>query len=178
MYKQFLMPILFTLAVWGCRTDDLIIPEEIISLPPQTGSTIVGFYLLNEGNMNMNNASLDYYDYTTGTYRRNVYGQANPQATLGLGDVGNDLGVYGSKLYAVINCSNKVEVMDVRTTKRLKVIDIKNCRYLTFAKGKAYVSAYDGEVALGVVSPNGFIAEIDTATLAITRKVEVGRQPE
>ena len=177
-YKRCIMPMLFALALWGCRKDDPIIPEEIVSLPPQAGSTITGFYLLNEGNMNMNKASLDYYDYTSGTYRRNVYGQANPQATLGLGDVGNDLGVYGSKLYAVINCSNKVEVMDVTTTQRLKVIDVKNCRYLAFAKGKAYVSAYDGEVALGEVSPNGFIAEIDTATLVITRKVEAGRQPE
>jgi len=162
----------------GCRKDDPIIPEEIELLPPQPVTTIEGFYLLNEGNMNMNKASLDFYDYASGTYRRNVYGQANPEATLGLGDVGNDLGVYGSKLYAVINCSNKVEVMDVRTTKRLKVIDVKNCRYITFANGKGYVSAYDGEVQVGEISPNGFVAEIDTVTLAITRTVQVGRQPE
>jgi DNA-binding beta-propeller fold protein YncE len=162
----------------GCRKDDPIIPEEEVQLPAQSVTTIQGFYLLNEGNMNMNKASLDYYDYATGAYRRNVYGQANPEATLGLGDVGNDAGIYGSKLYTVINCSNKVEVMDVKTTKRLKVIDIKNCRYLTFANGKAYMSAYDGEVQLGEISPNGFVAEIDTATLTITRTVLVGRQPE
>jgi len=169
---------LIMLALSGCREEDPIIPEEIEQLPPQTVTTVEGFYLLNEGNMNMNKASLDYFDYATGAYRRNVYGQANPEATLGLGDVGADLGIYGSKLYAVINCSNKVEVMDARTAKRLKVIDIKNCRYITFANGKAYVSAYDGEVQSGAASPNGFVAEIDTATLAITRTVMVGRQPE
>ena len=170
--------LLLLIALSGCRKDDPIIPEEEEQLLPQTVTTVAGFYLLNEGNMNMNKASLDYYDYTTGMYRRNVYGQANPDATLGLGDVGNDMGIYGSKLYAVINCSNKVEVMDVKTTKRLKVIDVKNCRYITFANGKAYVSAYDSEVQLGEVSPDGFVAEIDTATLAITRTVQVGRQPE
>ena len=169
---------ILVLALSGCREDDLIVPEEVETLPSQTVMTVEGFYLLNEGNMNMNKASLDYYDYATGTYRRNVYGQANPEATLGLGDVGSDIGIYGSKLYAVINCSNKVEVMDVKTTKRLKVIDVKNCRYITFANGKAYVSAYDGEVQTGEVSPNGFVAEIDTATLVITRTVQVGRQPE
>ena len=169
---------LLMFAMSGCRKDDLIIPEEEEPLPSQTVTTIEGLYLLNEGNMNMNKASLDHYDYATGAYRRNVYGQANPEATLGLGDVGNHLGIYGSKLYAVINCSNKVEVMDVRTAKRLKVIDVKNCRYVTFANGKAFVSAYDGEVQLGEVSPNGFVAEIDTATLAISRTVQVGRQPE
>jgi DNA-binding beta-propeller fold protein YncE len=169
---------MFVLILSGCRKDDPIIPEEEEALPSQTVTTVTGFYLLNEGNMNMNKASLDFFDYATGKYHRNIYGQANPEAILGLGDVGNDLGIYGSKLYAVINCSNKVEVMDVKTTKRLKVIDIKNCRYITFANGKAYVSAYGGEVQLGDVSPNGFVVEIDTATLSITRTVQVGRQPE
>ncbi|WP_111307925.1 DUF5074 domain-containing protein [Confluentibacter sediminis] len=162
----------------GCQTDDPIIPEEEENLPPEIVTTVKGFFLLNEGNMNMNKSSLDYYDYETGTYRRNVYGQANPESTLGLGDVGNDIGIYGSKLYAVINNSNKVEVMDVKTAKRLKVIDVKNCRYITFSKGKAYVSAYDGEVQLGTDSPNGFVAEIDTTSLSISRTVKVGRQPE
>ena len=182
-----LLSILFT----GCRSDDPILDAEEEQLPPQeevqppkedtppeTVTSIAGFYLLNEGNMNMNKASLDYYDYETGKYRRNIYGEANPDATLGLGDVGNDIGVYGSKLYTVINASNKLEVMDVATTKRLGVIDIKNGRYITFANGKAYVSAYDGEISMGQNSPNGFVAEIDTASLKITRKVEVGRQPE
>ena len=181
----------------GCRKDDVILQPEEEQLPPQeevlppeeetppveetpteTITSIVGFYLLNEGNMNMNKASLDYYDYKTGKYQRNVYGKANPDATLGLGDVGNDIGIYGTKLYTVINASNKLEIMDVETTERLGVIDIKNGRYITFANGKAYVSAYDGDIGLGQNTPNGFVAEIDTALLTITRRVEVGRQPE
>ncbi len=172
------MAVILVIALAGCRKDDPVLSAEEELLPPQTVTTIEGFYLLNEGNMNMNKASLDHFDYATGIYRRNVYGQANPTAALGLGDVGNDIGVYGTKLYAVINCSNKVEVMDAKTARRIKVIYVKNCRYITFANGKAYVSAYDGEVQTGSASPNGFVAEIDTATLAITRTVQVGRQPE
>ena len=33
---------------------------------------IKGFFLLNEGNMGSNKASLDYYDYETGVYTRNI----------------------------------------------------------------------------------------------------------
>lgn len=173
----------FSVVLAGCRKDDLIIPEEEVPLPPENvvnplETQVMDFYLLNEGNMNMNKASLDYCDYANGKYRRNIYGQANPTAVMGLGDVGNDLGIYGSKLYAVINCSNKLEVMDVATTKRVGVVDILNCRYVTFARGKAYVSAYNGKVQIGADSPYGFIAEIDTASLTITRTVVVGRQPE
>ena len=194
IYNFFIIAALFSMLLTGCRKDDIILPAEEEQLPPQeettpeeeeeedtppeSVTTIAGFYLLNEGNMNMNKASLDYFDYTTGKYRRNVYGEANPDATLGLGDVGNDIGIYGSKLYTVINASNKLEIMDVATTKRLGVIEIKNCRYITFANGKAYVSAYDGEISIGQNSPNGFVAEIDTTLLTINRRVEVGRQPE
>ncbi len=177
-YTLWIIISLFSTIPLSCRKDNPVTPEEKEPLPPQIVTTIKGFYLLNEGNMNMNKASLDYYDYQSGIYRRNIYGQANPEATLGLGDVGNDIGIYGTKLYAVINNSNKVEVMDVKTTQRLKVINVKNCRYVTFAHGKTYVSAYDGETQIGGVSPNGFVAEIDTATLSIVRTMQVGRQPE
>ncbi len=162
----------------GCRKDDPVRPPEVTPVTPQSVTTVEGLYLLNEGNMGTNQASLDYYDFSTGRYSKNIYASANPGAVKELGDVGNDIGIYGSKLYAIINVSNKLEIMDAATAKRIKTITIKNCRYVIFNKGKAYVSAYDGEVVLGSGSPNGFIAEIDTATLEITRKVAVGRQPE
>ena len=138
-YLLFLL-ILSTLS--SCREDDFISLPDEDKLPEQEASNIAGFYLLNEGNMNMNKASLDYYDYQTGLYTRNLYGTANPTSTLGLGDVGNDLGLYGSKLYAVINASNKVEVMDAETTERIAVLEVKNGRYVTFDGGFVYVSAY------------------------------------
>jgi hypothetical protein len=96
----------------ACRKDAQPIPEQDKPLlPPDPTAVVKGFYLLNEGNMNMNKASLDYLDYTTGQYRRNIYNQTNPDVTKGLGDVGNDIGIYGSKVYVVVNVSNKVEVL-------------------------------------------------------------------
>ena len=86
-------------------------------------------------------------DFRNAYYVRNIYAERNPEVVKELGDVGNDIQIYGNKLYAVINCSHKVEVMDVRTCKRIGQVDIPNCRYIRFAKGKAYVSAYVGPVA-------------------------------
>jgi hypothetical protein len=166
------------LAYTSCRKDAKPIPEVVTTLlPPNPNSAIKGLYVLNEGNMGSNKASLDYLNYLTGQYQKNIYGQDNPAITLGLGDVGNDVQIYGSKLYIVINNSNKVEVLNAKTGVRINQVNITNCRNVTFSNGKAYVSAY-----LGVVgdpkAPNGAVDEIDTTTLQITRTVTVGRQPE
>jgi DNA-binding beta-propeller fold protein YncE len=160
----------------ACRKGNGIIPGEETQVgEPDTLRN--GFYLLNEGNMGMNLSTLDYYDRSTGVYKSNIYSQINPGATKELGDVGNDIGIYGSKLYAVINMSDKVDVLDTHSAKRIGQISIRNCRYITFYKGKAYVSSYAatiGDASAGA----GYIAEVDTATLQILRTVAVGRQPE
>ncbi|AYL97772.1 YncE family protein [Mucilaginibacter celer] len=162
----------------SCRKAPQVIPGQVEQIfTGDASSTIKGMYLLNEGNMNMNKASLDFVNFRTGIYERNIYNKANPAVTKGLGDVGNDIGIYGSKMYVVVNISNKVEVLDVKTAKKLGQIDIVNCRYVTFHNNKAYVSAYLGKVG-DPKAPNGIVAEIDTTTLQITHRVTVGRQPE
>jgi len=178
-YLKFILIILTAINLISCRKDPKPIPEKVTNtlFAAEPNSPVQGLYVVNEGNMNMNKASLDYVDFTQGLYRKNIYNQANPEVTKGLGDVANDIGVYGSKLYVVVNISNKIEVMDVKTAKRIKMIDLVNCRYVTFHGNKAYVSAYLGKVG-DPKAPRGIVAEIDTATLQITRKIEVGRQPE
>ena len=169
---------LLLLLAAACRKGPMPIPDQQTGLiPADPAASPRGFYLLNEGNLSSNKASLDYMDYTTGVYTLNLYNQANPEVTKGLGDVGNDIGVYGAKVYVVVNNSNKVEILDKTTNKRITRINIINCRSIAFSGGKAYVSAYLGTVG-DPHAPNGIVAEIDTATLTITRKVTVGRQPE
>jgi DNA-binding beta-propeller fold protein YncE len=160
----------------ACRTGQQVVPHDET---PVTDPDILqnSFYLLNEGNMGMNQASLDYFDSNTGIYKRNIYNDVNPNAVKELGDVGNDIQIYGGKLYAVINMSNKVEVMEAYSAKRLGQINIPNGRYITFYKGRAYVSSYaasKGDACAG----EGYIAEVDTSTFEVIRKVMVGRQPE
>lgn len=173
----YFLPLL--LAITSCREDELVVPTEFdIVGDEDVTSPVRGFYLLNEGNMGSNKCTLDFYDYHTGLYARNFYSERNPSVIKELGDVGNDIAIYGSKLYVVVNCSHKVEVLDAHSGIRLGQVDIPNCRYVRFHRGKAYVSAYVGPVLIDPDAPRGAVFEVDTTTLAITRKVTVGYQPE
>ncbi len=167
------------LVATSCREDELVVPTEYDIIGDEApDSDIRGLYLVNEGNMGSNKCTLDYYDYRTGLYSRNFYSEKNPNVIKELGDVGNDIGIYGSKLYVVVNCSHKVEVLDARSGVRIGQVDIPNCRYVRFHRGKAYVSAYVGPVLIDPSAPKGAVFEVDTAALAVTRKVTVGYQPE
>ena len=177
----FLIPCSLT----SCRGDEIIFPAEYEVLPIESRELTsfapnepIGMYLLNEGNMGSNKATIDYLNFCNGTYIRNIYGERNPNVIKELGDVGNDIQVYGNRLYAVINCSHKVEVMDLRTCRRIGQIDIPNCRYIRFHQDKAYISSYVGPVSIDPNAQLGAIFEVDTTTLRITRQVTVGYQPE
>lgn len=172
--------LLLLLLLSACRNDaEVFEPESEQAGSPEKMANIVGLYLLNQGNMGSNKATLDYYDYTTATYKRNIYGEANPSVTKELGDVGNDLKTYGNRLYTVINCSNKVEVMDRQTARRIGQIDIPNCRYIQFAEGYAYVTSYAGPVQIDTKYKQlGYVAKVDTATMKVVATCLVGYQPD
>lgn len=164
----------------SCREDAVIYTssEETVDPGSDEESNLLGFYLLNEGNMGMNRATIDFYDFKEGVYHTDVFSEHNPSIVKELGDVGNDIQIYGSKCYAVINCSNYIEVFDAHTGVHIKEIEVPNCRYMTFHDGKAYVSSYSGPVAIDPNAELGFVAEIDTTNLELTRKVTVGYQPD
>ena len=81
--------------------------------------SVEGFFLVNEGNMGSNKCTIDHFDARTGSYFRNIYPERNPDVVKELGDVGNDIGIYGNRLYVVVNCSNFVEVMNVHTAEHI-----------------------------------------------------------
>lgn len=179
--KILFLPLLCLTVLFACREIELVVPTEyelLPGVPIDPDARPAGMYLLNEANMGSNKSSIDYVNFRNAYYVRNIYAERNPEVVKELGDVGNDIQIYGNKLYAVINCSHKVEVMDVRTCKRIGQVDIPNCRYIRFAKGKAYVSAYVGPVAIDPNAQLGAVYEVDTASLAVTRKVTVGYQPD
>ena len=165
--------ILYSVFLISCRGDEVIYPTlgTHVTDEVRTG----GLYVLCEGNMGANKARLDYINLEAGTYYSNWYGGQNPTQMKELGDVGNDIQRYGGRLYAVINCSHKVEVMDA-ATRHIGKVDIPNCRYMAFSGSKMYVSAYVGSVT----DPNmlGAVYEVDTALLTVTREVQVGHQPD
>ena len=165
----------------GCREDEVVVPTEYDIIPEEVkpGQKIIGMYLLNEGNMGSNKSTLDYVDFEQGYYVRNLYAERNPHVIKELGDVGNDIQIYGSRIYAVINCSNKIEVLDARTAQRIGQINIPNVRYVRFHKGYAYATSYVGPVQLN--NPNavqGAVYKIDTLSLKPVAKCTVGFQPD
>ncbi len=133
---------------------------------PQPDAYANGMYILNEGLFQMNNSTLSYYDFTTGKLTENIFLDVNHR---GLGDVGNDLKRYGSKLYIVVNNSNIVEVVDVKTVQSLKTINLsgKQPRQVAFLDDKAYISCFDGDVV-----------RIDTASLEVEATVHTGPNPD
>ena len=162
----------------ACRGDEVLIDIEKTEITAPEFTGIDGFYLLNEGNMGNNRSTLDYFDYEEGTYYKNIYAERNPNVVKELGDVGNDLLIYGSKMYAVINCSHKVEVMKAKDAIRIAKIDIPNCRYAIGDKGYVYVSSYVGPVQIDPTAPKGAVFKVDTLTMQVVGSVEVGYQPE
>ena len=178
-YKYLLFCLLLIIQI-GCREEYEIVhsSQTKTEIGAENTGTLKGFYLLNEGNMGSNKSTLDYFDFATGIYHRNIYSEANPTVVKELGDVGNDIGIYGSKLYAVINVSNYIEVMEAKTAKHIGKIEIPNVRYIKFHNGKAYASSYVAPVEFNQNARVGYVAEIDTTTLEVLRTVNVGYQPE
>ena len=175
---------LLPLCLFSCREDEYVtyMTDEDTGVPSVEETHFDGLYILNEGNMGANRCTLDYLDLSgtdsTIHYYRNIYAERNPSTVKELGDVGNDIGIYGSKLWIVVNCSNKVEVCEARSTRRLGQVNIDNCRYLAFDGGFAYVSSYAGPVQVAENCPLGRVYKVDTLTLQKVDSVVVGYQPE
>ncbi len=149
----------------SCKKNDAI--EEIPEIPTAERK---GLYVLNEGLFNANNSSLTYYDFDTKQLIDNQFLTVNKR---GLGDTGNDMKIYGSKMYIVVNVSSTLEIVNANTGVSIKKIDMKDNqvgrqpRYVVFNKNKAFVSSFDGTVAV-----------LDTASLAVEKYIKVGRNPE
>jgi len=151
-----------SLTLASCHKDKVV--------KPVTTPVTDGFYVLNQGGYTYNNSSLSFYSYTTKQTTPDIFASANGG---GLGDTGNDIEIYGSKMYIVVNYSSYIDVVDPTTAKLIKQIKMftgsvaREPTNIVFYKGNAYVSSFDGTVAV-----------IDTASLAITKNITVGRNPE
>ena len=182
-FSIFYVACLILAVVSSCREDFYIIPSQNqdTGVAPTRGN-ILGMYVLNEGNMGSNKASIDFLDLDenkpTVHYLRNIYSERNPNVVKELGDVGNDIKIYGSKLWIVVNVSNKVEVATADSCKRITQINIPNCRYLAFKDGFAYVSSYVGPVKFDKDAPLGMVYKVDTVDFKKKDSVVVGYQPE
>lgn len=129
-----------------------------------------GLLVLNEGLFHQNNSSLDWIDLDTKKIQKSVFESVNGRH---LGDTGNDLLVYGGKIYITTTTSSTVEIIDRNSLKSIKQLPFnfnnqtQQPRYFAKDKGKVFVTSYDG-----------YVSVIDTSSLTIQKRIKVGRNPE
>lgn len=149
--------------------DDMYDHEKEWELPASGENTRL--FILSEGLIHMNNSTLSFFNRETGEMQYDLFGTVNKR---GLGDTANDMGLYGGKLYVVVNVSSQLEVIDIRSGESVRRIPMLNDkgqgrqpRSVVFHEGKAYVSAFDGTVT-----------RIDTLSLEIEAEVQCGYNPD
>lgn len=178
----------FTLAVLSafiilssCRQEELVVysQQETVSTPPEDDPDIVGLYVLNGGVKGNNEATLDYFDYLTSIYHRNIYAERNPEAIPNLGDNGIDLAIADKKLYVSLSGSHRVEVLDVETSERIATIAVNNPRHILIHEDYAYITSYlkRKQQKYGE-QPLGELVRVKTNDMSDVRKITLGCQPD
>ena len=143
-------------------------------------------FVLNEGQMGANNATLDFLRRSDGQYITGAFKKMNPSAAAGLGDVGNDIAIHGDEVWMVINNSGLVEVVSAADETEIAVVEIPTPRNVAFDDKYAYVTSWAGAFATygadytisDSANPKGCVYRIDLSTKKLAGSVEVGYQPE
>jgi Domain of unknown function (DUF5074) len=135
-------------------------------IPP---SSAKGVYIVNEGLFQHGDATLSYYDITSGTVFQRVFFSVNHKM---LGDVANSMCTRGGTGYVVVDGSAKVEIMDLRTNASAGTIDIGaglSPRQLAFVNDTlALVTClYDASVRL-----------VNVRSRSLVQRIPVGPNPE
>lgn len=134
-------------------------------------------FVLNEGNFQKNNSTLDFFRFSDGNYVSDAFGSMNPTVVQGIGDTGNDLALNGDKLWLVMNGSGYVHVLNAFDETLIASIAVPDPRYIAFDKSYAYVSSYAGAI-YGGDEVKGKVYRISLSTYKVDGEVEVGCQPE
>ncbi|MDR2148021.1 MAG: hypothetical protein LBE91_16360 [Tannerella sp.] len=121
-------------------------------------------YVLNSGNWGNNDATLSMYNVEDEVVTGDIFETQNGYR---LGDTGNDIIVYGSKIYIAMTVDNSIWITD---------LEAKVIQRISAEGQPRYFAAYEGKVYVSFI--NGNVSRIDTATLAIEASVKVGRNPE
>lgn len=148
----------------GCKRNDN--PAESSNPVP---ATTKGVYVLNEGNFGRSNASLTFYSPDSNRAYQDVFGSVNDRP---LGDTGNDIVIYGTKGFIVVNQSHKIEVFSTQDNTSLGTIQLPNKSPRCIAvinSTKAYVTNW-GDNSVSIVNPTTLAVEKDS--------IAVGNAPE
>ena len=144
-------------------------PDKEVSAPATSKSVFV----INEGGLGKNNGSISRYDIETKAVAADVFRVANGR---GLGDVVQNFVVRGSRGYAVVNGSNKVEVVSLPDFKSIATVrGLTQPRYLLpVSDTRAYITQwgnYSGTIPASV-------KVLNLTTNTVVDSITVGAQPE
>ena len=161
--------------------------EEVTVGEPRT--SFENLFILNEGAMGSNNASVDFFNPPTGQYIRGAFSKANSR--LQLGDTANDIIALGNEIWIAVTGSDLVEVVDATTFGHVISIPVTMPRYLATDGSSVYVTSYNGAYATYTYNPEleyseltdyknpkGAVLKIDARTKRPVGQIIVGYQPE
>ena len=146
--RQLILICLFTLIAFfqACKGENPD-PEQPITFQK-------GVFIINEGNFQQGNASLDFYNPEGDSVIKNVFSTENERP---LGDLLQSMAIHNEKAYLVVNNSQKIEVLDVDTLSSQQTITgFTSPRYfLAVDDNDAYVTDLFGN-EISVVDLNTF----------------------
>lgn len=158
--------------------------EDVSAIPVD----IKKVFVVNEGGMGSNNATLDFLRVSDGNYITGAFKKMNPSVGAGLGDVGNDIAVHGDEAWIVVNNSGIVEVISAKDETEIAAVVVPTPRNIAFDDKYAYVTSWAGACAVYDASynvdpeksknPKGCVYRINLNTKKVELSVEVGYQPE
>lgn len=190
MKKAFLLLLCGTFAFCACQKDR--VPSKDSTLDGKTvdvsfiSTSAQKLFVLNEGGMGSNNATLDFLRFSDGKYITGAFKKMNPEIAAGLGDVGNDIAIHGEEAWIVVNNSGIVEVISAYEETEIAAIKVPTPRNIAFDNTYAYVTSWAGAyVTYGAdysvadsKNPKGQVYRINLNTKKVEGSVEVGYQPE
>lgn len=153
--SAFALTLLFNIS---CRTEDDPIVE-----PEPKGAYENGIFMSNEGNFGTPTATVSFISNDLNTVENNIYSTNNGNAALG--DVLQTIGFQGDNAYMVLNNSNKIEVVNRYTFKKVATVSdqISQPRYIAFANNNYYVTNSSGS--------SKFVNVYSTTTNAFVKKI-------
>jgi len=154
--------------MWFVLLVAVILPAACTKENPAPNKYDDGVWIINEGVFSGNNASVSFYDPTEGKVTGEVFLKENLRP---LGDVLQSMHIFRGKGYLVVNNSQKVEVVDIRTFRSLHTITGVDYprHFLGVDENKGYLT--DGKY-------QGRVYVVDLETNEITAQIPAGSGPE
>jgi YVTN family beta-propeller protein len=162
MKKQFNLFVALLVIIAGCTKDNPAVPPT--ELPP----AVTGVFIVNEGGFQKSNASLSFYIPDSHKVYRDIFSAANNRV---LGDIANDMVLYGNKGFIVVNNSHKIEVISLETYGSIGTLYLPGSspyKMVIANQNKGYVTNYAAN-SVTVFNPG---------TLQVIKEIPVGKNPK